>query len=70
VTAHVRLLAFWLACVACATFIGIDVVHMRVDGWACLALVAWLVMAAAFWTDVTDDPDPQARSRLDERDGI
>lgn len=66
----VRYVMFWLAFVACATCIGIDLAHFRVDGWACLALVAWFVMVGAICTDVEPDPDPGARTSLDERDGI
>lgn len=68
--AAVRHAVFWLAFLACATFVGIDIIRFRVDGWACLALVAWFVMVGAICTDVEPDPDPGARTSLDERDGI
>ena len=67
---RLRQIVFWVAFVACATFVGIDLVRLRVDGWACLALVTWFVMVGAICTDVEPDPDPGARTSLDERDGI
>lgn len=68
--AAVRRLVFWVCVIVCASCIGVDVVHLRVDGWAALALLAWLGMAAAFWTDIADDPYPDSRTSLDQRDGI